>query len=142
MTLEESAEAEVKTLLLCLISRMEAPEGPIDPEEVVALASEKTTLSKLAKGTRELPSSKSSTIHSAFSWQRAAVEVRDLVTVFPVVLFSMTALPALVVEEVTVTVISSPALMSMPEKSCETAGYHSYQAERNTMNKNGWIYKR
>lgn len=131
VTSEELLETEVKILPFCLISRRLAPEGPMFPEDVVASALVKVTVPKLAKGTREPFSSKSSTIHSAFSWQRAWVEVRDLVTVFPVVLFSMIALPDLVVVAVTVVVMTSPALMEMPEKSKAKAGNHSYQAGKN-----------
>lgn len=43
--------------------------------------------------------------------------MRDLVTVLPVVTFSMTAVPALVELAVTVVVMTSPALMGIPEKS-------------------------
>lgn len=58
MTLLEEVEAEVKTLLFCSMSMMVAPEGPtVVPELVVASALEKVTVPKLAKGTRELPSS-------------------------------------------------------------------------------------
>jgi hypothetical protein len=110
-------ETEVKTLLFCSMSMMVAPEGPTVPEEVVASAPLKVTDPKLAKGTRLEPSSKSSTIHSAFSWQRAEEEVSDLVTVLPVETFSITAVPALVLLAVTVSLIVLPAEMEIPEKS-------------------------
>lgn len=89
-----------------MMSMMVAPDGPVvAPLGEVATALEKVTVPKLAKGTSELPSSKSSTIHSAFCSQRAAVEVSDLVTVWPVLRFWMTALPDLVVLAVTVSLI-------------------------------------
>lgn len=111
-------ETEVKTWLFCSMSIMVEPEGPtVDPELVVATALEKVTVPKLAKGTREPFSSKSSTIHSAFSSHKAEEELRDLVTVCPVETFSMTAVPDVVEEAVTVVVMTSPALMEMPEKS-------------------------
>lgn len=72
---------------------------------------------KSAKVTRELPSSKSSTIHSTFSSQRAEREMMCLVTVCPVLWFSMTAEPVYSVEAVTVSLMVSPSEISMPEKS-------------------------
>lgn len=117
MTEEPEVETLVKTLLLCLMSMMLAPEGPTEPEEVLAEASVKVTVPKLAKGTRELPSSKSSTIHSASCSQRAEEEVIFLLTLWPLELFVMTAVPAVVLEAVTVRVTESPALKEMPEKS-------------------------
>jgi hypothetical protein len=47
------------------------------------------------------PSSKSSTIHSAFSPPRAEVDVSDVVTVLPVLSFSMVAEPEVVVVALT-----------------------------------------
>lgn len=86
-----------------LMSMMVPTLGPsVEPEEVVATAPVKSTVPKLAKGTRALPSSKSSTIHSAFSPQREAEELMDLVTVLPLVMFSMTAVPDFKVAAVTV----------------------------------------
>lgn len=75
------------------------------------------TVPKFANGTRESPSSKSSTIHSASCSQSAEDEVMDLVTVWPLELLVMTAVPALVLDAVTVNVTESPALKEMPEKS-------------------------
>lgn len=66
-----------------------------------ATHSVKVTLPKLANAMRESPSSKSSTIHSAFSPPSAEVEVRSLVTVLPVVRFSIVAEPEVVVEAFT-----------------------------------------
>ena len=87
------------------------------PDFVVAYASVKVTAPKSQSGTR-LPSlSKSSTIHSAFSSQSAYDDVSDFETVVPVVKFSMTALPDVVEEVVTVSLMVSPALMVIPLKS-------------------------
>lgn len=111
------------------MSRSVVPDGPIVvPETVVAEAPVKVTVPKFAKGTRLLPSSKSSTIHSAFSKQSAGIDANVWVTVLPVVTFSMTAVPDLVVEAVTVSLITLPAEMGMPLKSTAEAGNHSCQA--------------
>ena len=88
-------ETLVYTVLPCSISMITAPLGPTVPEPVVAFAFVKVTVPKLAKGTKEPFSSKSSTIHSASFSQRAAVEVSALVTVLPVETLVMVALPAL-----------------------------------------------
>jgi hypothetical protein len=72
---------------------------------------------KFAIGTSDEPSSKSSTIHSASCSHSAAVDVIDLDTLLPVVLFLITAVPDLVDAAVTVTVTESPAEKEMPEKS-------------------------
>lgn len=102
MTPEELVEAEVKTLPFCSISMSVAPAGvTVLPEIVVACAFVNLTVPKSAKGTREFPSSKSSTIHSAFSWQSLDEEVRDCVTVLPVDTFVMTAVPEVVLDAVT-----------------------------------------
>lgn len=119
MTLDEEVETEVRTLPLELsMSMMVEPEGPtVVPEFSVACAPENVTDPKLAKGTSPPFSSKSSTIHSASCSQRAYEEVRDLVTVLPVVTFSMTAVPAVLEVAVTVSLIVFPAEMGMPLKS-------------------------
>jgi hypothetical protein len=65
-----------------------------------------------------LPSTKSSTIHSAFVWHNGDVELRDLATTVPVVRFSMTALPEFAVFAVTVSLMVSPAWIEIPPKSC------------------------
>lgn len=111
-------DTDVRTVLPCLMSMRVAPDGPTDePEDVFADAPVNVTVPKFANGTSDEPSSKSSTIHSAFSSHSAAVDVIDFVTVLPFVLFVMTAVPDLVVAAVTVTVTESPAEKVMPEKS-------------------------
>ena len=100
-----------------MMSMRVAPEGPTLPLAVLALAPVKVTVPKLANGTSEEPSSKSSTIHSASCSHSAAVDVSDLVTDLPFVLFVITAVPFFVLDAVTVSVTESPALNEMPEKS-------------------------
>ena len=107
----------VSTLLLCSMSIVFAPLGPVLPLAVFALAPVNVTVPKLANGTRLLPSSKSSTIHSASCSHRAELDVRVLVTVSPLETFSTVAVPLVVLEALTVTVMVSPALMDIPEKS-------------------------
>lgn len=68
---------------------------------MAATQSVKVTFPKSANAMRESPSSKSSTIHSAFSPPSADVEVRSMVTVFPVVRFSIVAEPDVVVVALT-----------------------------------------
>ena len=96
---------------------MLAPLRPTDSLDVFALAPVKVTVPKFANGTRELPSSKSSTIHSASCSHRADDEVMDLVTVLPLELFVMTVVPDVVLAAVMVSVTESPGLKEMPEKS-------------------------
>lgn len=117
---EPEVEQSVRTLLLCSMSMMVAPVTPtlLDPD--LAEAPVKVTVPKSANVTKELPSSKSSTIHSALVSQRSPSEpsfVKVCVTVSPLVLFSMTAVPAVLLVAVTVTVMESPAEMLIPEKS-------------------------
>lgn len=57
------------------------------------------------------------------------MDVRSLVTFCPVVVFSMTAVPEVVEDAVTVTVTESPAEKEMPVKSWAESGSHSYHAE-------------
>lgn len=128
VTPDELVETEVRTWLFCSMSMMVAPEAVMEPELVVAEVPVKVTVPKLAKETSPPFSSKSSTIHSAFSKQRAEVDVSDFVTVTPVDLFWMTAVPDLVVVAVTVRVMTFPAEIVMPEKSVAKAGNHSNQA--------------
>lgn len=66
----------------------------------------KVTLPKSAKVTREPPSSKSSTIHSALYSHKSpsTPPVKVWVTVLPVDTFSITAVPAVLLVAVTVTV--------------------------------------
>lgn len=73
---------------------------------VDATQSVNVTLPKLANAMRESPSSKSSTIHSAFSPPRADVDVKSMVAVLPVVSFSMVAEPEVVVVALTYKVIT------------------------------------
>ena len=122
-------ETEVRTLLFCSMSMRVAPDGPtVEPETVPADAPVKVTVPKLAKGTRELPSSKSSTIHSAFSWQSDGWPENVCETVWPVERFSSVAVPEVSDDAVTVTVISSPAASETPLKSTAAAGNHSNHA--------------
>lgn len=108
----------VRTLPFCSMSIRVAPEGPTVPEEPVADAPVKVTVPKSAKGTSELPLSKSSTIHSALSsWSALLWLVKVWVTVVPLELFFTVAVPAVVEVAVTVTVMLSPAEMLIPEKS-------------------------
>lgn len=88
----------VNTLLSVFsMSMMVAESTPSDDSDVAATQSVKVTLPKSANAINELPSSKSSTIHSAFSPPSAEVEVNDLVTVLPVVRFSIVADPVVLV---------------------------------------------
>lgn len=64
---------EVRVLPLCTILMIVAPVTPTElPVERPAEAPVKVTVPKLVRVTREPPSSKSSTIHSAFWPARAA----------------------------------------------------------------------
>jgi len=96
-TLKEESEMRVTSvntsLLVFSISMIVAEETPSLDSEVEATQSVNVTFPKLAKAMSEFPSSKSSTIHSAFSPPSAEVEVKDLVTVLPVVRFSIVAVP-------------------------------------------------
>ena len=98
------------------------------PLDVVADAPVNWTVPKLAKGTSESPSSKSSTIHSAFSWHSAGWREKVCVIVWPERWFTSVAEPAVVEVAVTVAVIESPARTLKPVKSEALAGYHSNQA--------------
>lgn len=73
---------------------------------VAAMQSVNVTVSKLAKATKSVPSSKSSTIHSAFWPPSAEVEVRSMVATSPVVKFSIVALPVVVVVAMTEALIT------------------------------------
>lgn len=80
----------------------------------------KSAIPNFANGMRLLPLSKSSTIRSAFSplrWLLLDSAVRDLVTVLPVVRFSMTAVPTDSEVAVTVSWITLPADTEKPLKS-------------------------
>ena len=117
MTDEPLVDTLVRTLPFCSMSIVFALPGPTEPEPVFALAPVKVTVPKLANGTSELPSSKSSTIHSASCSHSADDDEICFVTVLPLELFVMTAVPDVVLEAVTVSVTESPALKEMPEKS-------------------------
>ena len=117
MTERAPVEALVITVLLTK-SMSVAPAGPtVFPLSVVAVASVNSTFPKFANGTSLPPTEKSSTIHSASCSHRALEEVMDLVTVLPLELFVITAVPALVEVAVTVRVTESPGEKEMPEKS-------------------------
>ena len=114
----ELVETEVRTVLLCSMSMIVAPDGPTDvPAVVVADAPVKVTVPKLAKGTSEEPSSKSSTIHSALYSQSEGWPEKVCETVLPLLLFVIVAVPPVLDVAVTVTVTESPAEKVMPEKS-------------------------
>ena len=94
----EMRVTSVKTSLLVFsISMTVASVTPSEDDEVEAAQSVNVMFPKSAKEIKESFSSKSSTIHSAFSPPRAEVEVKDLVAVLPVVRFSMVAEPEVVV---------------------------------------------
>ena len=94
-----------------------APLGPTLLLAVFALAPVNVTVPKFANGTSELPSSKSSTIHSASCSHSAELDVMLFETVLPLLLFVITAVPDVVDDAVTVSVTLSPALKVMSEKS-------------------------
>jgi hypothetical protein len=113
----EVAEQDVRTWF-CSMSRIDAPLGPVEvPLEVVATALVNLTVPKSAKGTREEPDSKSSTIHSASNSQRDGWPEKVWDTVFPVDSFVMVAVPPVLLDAFTVMVTVSPVLNEMPEKS-------------------------
>ena len=113
----EEAEQDVRTLLLCSMSMIVAPDGPTEPEDEVADAPVKVTVPKLAKGTRPPFDSKSSTIHSASYSQSEGWPEKVCVTVVPFELFLMVAVPPVLEVAFTVVVTESPAEKLMPEKS-------------------------
>lgn len=91
---------------------MLAPVTPTVVPLLTALAPVNVTVPKLAKATCDPPDSKSSTIHSALYSQREPREAsleKVWVTVFPVVLFVIFAVPPVLEEAVTVTVTLLPA---------------------------------
>jgi hypothetical protein len=87
--------------LVFSMSMIVAALTPFDDCEVAATQSVKVTFPKSVKAIKLSPSSKSSTIHSAFSPPRVEVDVSDFVTVFPIVRFSMVAEPEVVVVALT-----------------------------------------
>lgn len=90
----------------------------------------KLTVPKLQNETSEPPDSKPSTIHSAFCWQRGYEgEERCFDTLCPFDMFSMKAIPSVVEEAVTVSLMVSPALMLIAfPKEREYSGNLPYQA--------------
>ena len=103
----EMSETSVRTSLLVDSMSMTVAElTPSDDADVEATQSVNVTFPKSANAMRASFSSKSSTIHSAFSPPRADVEVRDLVTVLPVVRFSIVADPEVVVVALTYIAIT------------------------------------
>jgi hypothetical protein len=113
-------------------------DRPTVPPFWVAVAAEKVTLPKLAKGARLsapllLMRLKSSTIHSALTSQRGyGWRVQVWVTLWPVDWFSITALPVVVLVTAIVTLMTFPALTEKPLKSVEGASSHSYQESKLT----------
>ncbi len=111
-------ETEVRTLLFCSMSMRVEPEGPaVPPLTRPADAPVNVTVPTFAKGTREPPDSKSSTIHSALYSQSAGWPLKVCDTVLPFVLFLIVTEPPVLEVAVTVTVTLSPAEKLMPEKS-------------------------
>lgn len=94
-----------------------APEAVSLPLFVNAVAPVNASVPHFASFTSELPSSKSSTIHSALAPHKAELDVKDLVTVLPVLRFWSLATPALDEEDVTVATMTLPAARLKPEKS-------------------------
>ena len=117
MTEEPLADAEVSTRPFCSMLMIVAPEGDVEPLPVLADAPVNVTVPKLANGTSESPSSKSSTIHSASCSHSALLDEMLFETDCPLLLFVMTAVPLVVEDAVTVSVTLSPASKLMPEKS-------------------------
>jgi len=95
-----------------------------------ALLPVNVTVPKSANGTSELPDSKSSTIHSAFSPHRvpcvSSVKVCD--ADFPVLTFSNVVVPLFAPVLVTVTLISFPDVTVRELYATDEAGIYSYQA--------------
>ena len=117
MTLELEVETLVSVLPFCWMSMMFALPGATLLLAVFADAPVKVTVPKLAKGTSEEPSSKSSTIHSALYSHSDGWPENVCVTVLPLLTFVIVAVPPVFDDAVTVTVTSSPAEKVMPEKS-------------------------
>lgn len=94
----------------------------VPPDDVVTMAEVNVTGMKFANGTWELPSTKSSTIHSASDWHRCVEDVTFCDTDLPVVKFSIWSVPA--VREVTEAArrICWPAETAKLKKSTAAAG--------------------
>jgi hypothetical protein len=112
------SSTEVIVSLFCTMSVMIASSGvKISPPAVSAKASVNITVPKSLKGTSDsLAKLKSSTIHSALSWQSGYEELRSCSTVCSLVRFSTKALPVVVDVATTVSRTSSPELMVMLSK--------------------------
>ena len=128
VTEEPLADAEVRTRPFCSMLMIVAPEGDIVPLDVQADAPVKVTVPQFASWTSELPSSKSSTIHSAFSWQSAGWPEKVCDTCWPVEWLISVAVPPVSEVATTVAVMESPERTVMPVKSCAKSGNHSNQA--------------
>jgi hypothetical protein len=116
------------------MSKIVAPAGVVATPLMVAEAAVNSTVPKSPKGTKEqlLPShsSKSSTIHSASYSQSASLSPEKvLVTVLPVVTFSMTAEPAVLLVAVTVILMESPAEMVISKLTTLILVFLYYEAE-------------
>lgn len=128
VTDDELDETEVNTRPFCSILMIVAPAGVVEPLPVVADTPVKVTVPQLARGTSPPPSEKSSTIHSAFSWQSAGWPENVCDTVWPVERLTIVAVPPVSDVAVTLTVMVLPGLRVMPVKSCAKSGNHSNQA--------------
>lgn len=134
-----SSEAELTVVeVIALLAELTKIIGLISVSvtvsvSVFAAAFENTTVPKSANGTKESPSSKSSTIHSALICCKcAAVSGAEmtLLTVTPVETFSIVAVPEEELAATTERVITFPAAIGMPVKSVEARGNHSNQASK------------
>ena len=128
VTVEPLVDTEVSTRPFCSMLMIVEPAGVVVPLAVRADAPVKVTVPQFASGTSELPDSKSSTIHSAFSWQSAGCPEKVCETVWPVERFSIVAVPPVRLVAVTETWIWLPGLSEMPVKSCAKSGNHSNHA--------------
>jgi len=118
---DPDSEQSVRTVLPCLISRISAPVTPTVVPLFTADAPVKATVPKFANATCDPPESKSSTIHSALYSQsepKLASLLNVCVTLLPVVLLVILAVPPVLLLAVTVTVMEFPAARLMPLKSC------------------------
>lgn len=117
-------DADVSTRPFCSMLMIVAPDGAAP----LAVAPVKVTVPQFASGTSELPSSKSSTIHSASCSQSAGWPENVCETVWPVEWFTIVAVPPVRDVAVTETVMELPAASEMPVKSCAKSGNHSNHA--------------
>ena len=128
MTEDELDETEVSTRPFCSMLMIVAPDGVSEPLARPADTPVNVTVPQLARGTSELPSEKSSTIHSAFCWQSAGWPENVCDTCWPVEWLMSVAVPPVRDVATTEAVIESPALRLNPVKSCAKSGNHSNQA--------------